>query len=197
MDDRGDAAVAPHGLKAPRSDGCFHPGAGSARAGPCQNDLADAKTLFSQRHQIDARHDDVAAELLGRYLPVTAPDSDERQVLGLNERHLTLRIAASGMVIAGDPLTDLDLRLDERFDRGFTPGGAADPFHPANLRDFSQQMLHIGHRGTTEDERLASYRSGTARSRTGGIRFGWPHRCPLSERGRKLATVCQLLKVSR
>src|SRR5688572_30431179 len=60
VNDGRDAAVAAHRLVSARADGCLHPRAGGARAGPFENDVANLKPSLLQRQQVDPRYDDVA-----------------------------------------------------------------------------------------------------------------------------------------
>ena len=106
-DDGRDAAVVDHGGVASRAEVFFHARTGRAGPGPFKNGRTDAKPHVSQRGQVDAGYDDVSSQEFRSDLFPTKQAGGDWQMLGLNQRDLSLRWSSrSAMMIASNAAVD-------------------------------------------------------------------------------------------
>ena len=144
---RGDPAVTAHGLKASGAERLVHLRAGGAGTSALQDDLrTDAKLELGERDQVDARDEQIPPQLAGRDLGVH-PRGEDRQVLGLDQRHLTVASNRAGSGdVAAEPAAFERLHLAEHAQLGSVLRPDADPRHRADLRhvqDSIPKRLHL------------------------------------------------------
>ena len=103
-DPRRHAAVSTHGVVAAGTQGGFHAGTGLAGSADFQQHLAadgQPQTLVGKERaggqQVQARHDQVAPQLLGADFAPAAQRGNDRQMLRLDQRDLALAAFGPGL----------------------------------------------------------------------------------------------------
>ena len=138
----------PHGLECTRTDRLVHLPARSARPRPDENDVADRETELHERQEVHAAHDEVPSNGGGSDGRDADERCDDRQMLFLNDRDLTLsadtavrprEIALETTVLDGD-------RRFERAHRRVVLGSDADPRERSDLRDIEEPFAKRLHR---------------------------------------------------
>jgi 2-hydroxychromene-2-carboxylate isomerase len=144
--------VAPHRLVPAFAERLLHPRTGMALAGALELDVTDREPPTLQGSQVAARDHEVAPQQHGVDRTTAEQGPDGREVLGLEERHVTLPACIQASTGGRPAITD-ESGAGDRFgfpddlDRSPSGGAQADPEQPAGLGQVGDEAADL-HRGS-------------------------------------------------
>lgn len=138
-DPSGDAAVAADCVVAAGTKGFLHPGAWVALAGCHEERRSQDEVLVFERVQVDAGHDDVAAQPVRIDGAQAEISGDGGEVFGLDEGDLPRLVGAASVVVADKAVFRVEIGMQHRRQRPSAAGTKADPPHDTGAHRCVQQ----------------------------------------------------------